>query len=88
MEISETQVNLSKCEEAYRRGYSQGFAAAITNECTPSNIYEVYEWRNSVELTAPPYSGLAGLKLHGLTEEEEHRHFINQLERIHRQETQ
>jgi len=59
------KVNLTESEESYRRGYAQGFAAA--RRCSELKQFEVDCWRYSDELTAPPGSGMAGVKLFGLT---------------------
>jgi hypothetical protein len=56
----EDEVAFSMEEEAYRRGYEQGFYAARNKpELTLS---EVQIWRHSREDTAPPGSGMAGMR--------------------------
>jgi hypothetical protein len=50
--------NHSQEEEAYRRGYSQGFFAARHNP--EVEVGEVMAWRGSPERTCPPGSGMAG----------------------------
>lgn len=67
---------LSDREESYRRGYCHGFLAAKRTDVTQE---EIYEWRHSNQLTAPPGSCLEGMKLNGLTKADEHRFFINRL---------
>lgn len=47
---------ISPEEEAYRRGYSQGFAFAINRECTQKDIQKVYAWRNNPAPMGPPFS--------------------------------
>lgn len=73
------EIELSEKEESYRRGFSQGFLAARENE--DITVKEVYRWRHSKELTAPPGSILAGKVLSGLKKNEEHRFFINKLKK-------
>ena len=77
-------VEFSKQEEAYRRGYHQGFSAARENY--DLDISEVAEWRYGNSETAPPGSGLEGMHLHGLKKEETHRFFVNRLDKEHKSE--
>ena len=63
-------------EEAFRRGFTHGVIAAIEGGIT---IKEAYEWRNGWDETCPPGTIMAGTKLHGLTEDEPHRFFMDRL---------
>lgn len=58
-------------EEAYRRGYSQGFYAARTRSDVDYEI--VYAWRHSEEQTCPPGSGFENQHIHGLEQEKDPR---------------
>lgn len=66
--------NWNEREEAYRRGYCQGFLAAKRSVVSER---EMYAWRNGTEKTCPPGSCYEGAFLHGLTNEDEHRFFLN-----------
>lgn len=56
----EDTVVFSDAEESFRRGYSQGFYAARNNP--DLSVKEIQIWRHSREDTAPPGSGMAGMK--------------------------
>ena len=64
-------------EEAYRRGYSQGFEAALRRPDVTLN--DVYCWRFSCAETAPPGSYFENQYLSGLTKDDPHRFFLNRL---------
>lgn len=70
----------TKEEEAYRRGYSQGFIAARRNPELDWN--EVYAWRHGNQDTCPPGSQMEGVYLKGLRENCKEDFFINKLEKI------
>ena len=54
------KITFTEAEESFRRGYSQGFYAARNN---PSlSVKEILVWRHSKEDTAPPGSGMAGIR--------------------------
>ena len=58
-------------EEAYRRGYSQGFAAARNKQNQTLSVEEIYAWRNSKAPTCPPGSKWAGKLTHPEIKDEE-----------------
>lgn len=56
----EDKVQFSDAEESFRRGYSQGFYAARNHP--ELSVKEIQIWRHSREDTAPPGSGMAGMR--------------------------
>lgn len=68
--------DFTEVEKAYRRGYSHGFLAAKRTDVTEE---EVYQWRHGDDQTAPPGSCFEGKHMHGLTNDDPHRFFINRL---------
>lgn len=70
----------TKEEQAFRRGYCQGFWAA--KKRLDVTFEDVKKWRYGSDHTAPPGSGMEGVHLHGLTNEDPHRFFINNLKKL------
>lgn len=75
----EEEVEFSQEEEAYRRGYIHGF---VSGRNTDTDFEEVRKWRYGNELVAPPGSGLAGMKLKGLTWLDKDEFFLNKLKNL------
>lgn len=58
--------NFTDEEIGFRRGFAHGVAAHARGGVT---VKQADIWRNSSDLTCPPGTGLAGLRLNGLTRE-------------------
>lgn len=61
---NEDKINFTEEEHAYRRGYSQGFAAACQR--LDVTIQEVNLWADSKDATCPPGTPMEGTYLPGV----------------------
>jgi hypothetical protein len=79
IELEKSKPKLNEHEQGYRRGYSHGFQMCLMGNYTQEDMNKIRIWSQGWDLTGAPYSPLDGVPMNGLTEDDEHRFFANQL---------